>query len=441
LQLESNDLSSPNHDILWTGAQVYMALSKPRFTPSMPPDSLYYLTNFMEAIDWVVERNHDLLDADELAFAAMFKGLPVPAQALLVRLIMRRGDLFRRSRINYPEIGDVDGALAPLLKLNWIDSEPGIALDELFRLATRKELARHFPILRTRASKWEAYQQLSVRCTDVATFGQWMATEEPVYRVRIAWVITRFRLLFFGTFHQEWSEFVLEQLGIFKFESVEIDHDSRPFVSREDIESFYSLHDCREAFHGGAPMTEVLWLLPEGRLETDWLLEHRERLRFRIGEALERDDDVETALLLYEDCRYQEARVRRALILERQKRYIEAAAAIQAALRDRPTEAEVQKLERIASRVDNHRSGRSKVRGRIAHSSTTLQRCQRLTVLKEGGCYFVVADILGANGNISDAGQYIESSEVETPSRPCTFTDSTTACRSLAERPLTRTTG
>jgi hypothetical protein len=81
-----------------------------------------------------------------------------------------------------------------------------------------------------------------------------MSTEEPLYRVRVVSMATRFRLLFFGTFRQEWSEFVLAQLGIFKFEPVAIDHDSRPFASRNDIECFYAVYDCREAFHRGAPM-------------------------------------------------------------------------------------------------------------------------------------------------------------------------------------------
>ncbi len=339
----------------------------------MTPDPLYYLSNFKEAIAWVVERNRDLLNAEELAFVDQFTALAVPAQALLVRLIMRRGDLFRRSRINYPEIGDCDCALAPLLELRWIDAEPGLPLDELFRLATRKELALQFPVLRGRASKWEAYEQLSVRHNEIATFGQWMASEEPVYRVRIASMVTRFRLLFFGTFHQEWSEFVLAQLGIFKFEQVEIDHDSRPFASRADIDCFFALHTCREAFHSGASMSDVLWLFPEGGLETDWLLEHRERLRFRIGEALERDDDVETALLVYEECRYPEARVRRALILERQGRYDEAAIVVQRALSDRPTEAEAQRLERIAARLHKHQPDATKKRRRAVQSAMTFQ--------------------------------------------------------------------
>jgi len=175
----------------------------------MTPDPLYYLSNFKEAIAWVVERNRDLLNAQELAFTQEFMALPVPAQALLVRLVMRRGDLFRRSRINYPEIGGLDSALAPLLGLRWIDPDPGVSFDEFFRLSTRKELAKAFPTLRSRAAKWKAYEQLSVRHNEVATFGQWMATDEPVYRVRTASMATRFRLLFFGNFHQEWSEFVL----------------------------------------------------------------------------------------------------------------------------------------------------------------------------------------------------------------------------------------
>jgi hypothetical protein len=206
----------------------------------MTPDPLYYLSNFKEAIAWVVDRHRDLLTAEELAFASTFEALAVPAQALLVRLIMRRGRLFRRSKINYLEIGEFDAALTPLLQLRWMDAQPGISLEELFRLSTRQELASRFPILRSRASKWEAYEKLCVHRTEVATFAQWMATDEPVYRVRIASMATRFRLLFFGTFHQDWSQFVLAQLGIFKFEQIEINQESRAFASRRDIDCLYA---------------------------------------------------------------------------------------------------------------------------------------------------------------------------------------------------------
>ena len=335
----------------------------------MTPDPLYYLSNFKEAISWVVERNQDLLTGDELAFASTFAGLPIAAQALLVRLVMRRGNLFRRSRINYPEIGDLDSALSPLMALGWIDSEPGLSLQELFRLSTREELARQFPVLCSGVSKRDAYQVLSTPCAEVATFGQWMATAEAVYRVRIAPLVMRFRLLFFGTFHQEWSEFVLAQLGIFKFEEIELNHDSRPFTCRTDIECFYALYECREAFNSRASLDRVLWLLPEHAVETEWLRDRREKLRFSIGQALEREGDVETALLLYEECSYPDARVRLALLLERQGRRDEAAAVVRNALSHGPGEAETQKLERIAARLRKHDTGGVHVRRKVVPPS------------------------------------------------------------------------
>jgi hypothetical protein len=116
-----------------------------------------------------------------------------------------------------------------------------------------------------------------------------------------------------------------------------------------------------------------LWALPEDPLQSEWLTDHQEKLRFKIGEAIERAGDVDTALLLYEGAKHPEARVRRALILERQGRYSEAALVVESALADRPTGAEIQKLERIAARVSKDRSAAMKVRRRSVHTSMPLQ--------------------------------------------------------------------
>ncbi|MFC4311586.1 hypothetical protein ACFPN2_20980 [Steroidobacter flavus] len=97
---------------------------------------------FRQAIAWVVTRNHDLLSTAERAFATGFEALPVPAQALLARLSMRRGALFRRSKIRYAEIEPLDEALSALIEIGWVDARPKLALTDLFRLATRAELAR-----------------------------------------------------------------------------------------------------------------------------------------------------------------------------------------------------------------------------------------------------------------------------------------------------------
>ena len=60
-------------------------------------------------------------------------------------------------------------------------------------------------------------------------------------------VCERFRLMFFGNLHQDWSEFVLADLGVFQYESVPFDAASRAFQSRADVDRYLALHACRAA--------------------------------------------------------------------------------------------------------------------------------------------------------------------------------------------------
>ncbi len=46
------------------------------------------------------------------------------SSALLVRMIMRKGDLFRSSKLDYEEIGCPHAAAAPLARLGWLDDPP-----------------------------------------------------------------------------------------------------------------------------------------------------------------------------------------------------------------------------------------------------------------------------------------------------------------------------
>src|SRR5690606_35585313 len=89
--------------------------------PGMPPE-LYYLSNFHKGLNWLVERYADLLDETERAFIERFTGLAQSSQALLVRMIMRKGPHFRNSRLEYPEIGCARDAAAPLLDAGWLDT-------------------------------------------------------------------------------------------------------------------------------------------------------------------------------------------------------------------------------------------------------------------------------------------------------------------------------
>ena len=79
--------------------------------PALAP--FYYLKNFELVLATILGRYADLLLENELKFIGEFTRAPLNSRALLVRLVMRRGDLFRASKVVYAEIGDTRAAAAP----------------------------------------------------------------------------------------------------------------------------------------------------------------------------------------------------------------------------------------------------------------------------------------------------------------------------------------
>jgi len=114
--------------------------------PAFPPlpDPFYYLANFLFVLDWVQARYADLLSDNEHRFIEDFRALPRGSQALLTRMIMRKGDLFRTDKLRYEEIGDAKNAVVALLEHGWVQGDPPVTLQELFKLHTKAELAPAF---------------------------------------------------------------------------------------------------------------------------------------------------------------------------------------------------------------------------------------------------------------------------------------------------------
>lgn len=337
------------------------------------PDPWYYLRNFEEAIACVLARSCDLLSPSERQFAQEFTGLPMPARALLVRLVMRQGDLFRRSAINYEGIVDLEGAINSLIGIGWFDPSPKLTVDELFRLCTRAELAIRFRELRSRSvTKADAYVSCLEQYPQSMTWVEWLQSDEPFYRVTIAPMVSCFRWLFFGS-DRPWSEFVLADLGIFKYEPVPFDENSRPFNTREEVEFFYapaSLRGCsarRKVACGSpraasAPCTNV-----------PWLSARRDRVQFQIGQVAEGGGDCDLALHIYALCESAEARVRQARLLERLAPFGEAEAVVARVLMQSSDEAELQKIRRIDVRLRRHRGERVRTTVRSKISMTDLE--------------------------------------------------------------------
>lgn len=321
---------------------------------SAPLDpSLYYLTNFHRALDWIDERYADLLDAEEARFIADFRQLPLPSQALLVRLVMRKGPHFRAGKLRYAEIGDIPQAAAPLLALGWLSDEQPLALEELLPLLLKDELLTRFrdDLPRTPLKKAELYEHLHAYHGQVQPFEAWYPRLDRLYSLMLTPLCDRLRLLFFGNLQQDWSEFVLADLGIFRYESVPFTADSRAFRRRDELEAYIYLWNGTVRFEAGEPIADLLAELGGFHSDNPYLQARHGRLLYRMAHQLEREGELDAALALYQRTTAEGARQRRIRVLERLQRFEEAHALVQAALATPESDGELQLVERARTRL------------------------------------------------------------------------------------------
>jgi hypothetical protein len=317
------------------------------------PPALYYLSNFRSALRWLLDRYRDLLSDAEHAFVEEFTALPWASQALLVRLIMRKSQHFRASKIRYAEINSIERAVGPLVSLQWIDPRPLLEIADLFRIARRTEIAEIFPDAPRSVPKKELLELLKTSQREPRCFEEWRGSvAERVYFVSIAPLCTQLRLLFFGNFRQDWSEFVLADLGIFNYETVGFSADSRAFQSRKDIEDFFALYECRRQLYDEAPLADVLARIPRARLDHEWLESRRDKLIFQIAREFERSGEQQQALNLYAGCGHPGARLRAVRSLEMSGRAAEAHQMAVGAAAQPESAAEAQKLSRVIGRLE-----------------------------------------------------------------------------------------
>lgn len=385
------------------------------------PDLFYYLENFRHVVTWVGSRHHDLLDNRERMLIEKFSALPQSAQALLVRMVMRKGELFRHSKLRYAEIGDIATPAALLAEQGLIDAQPSLSLADVFGLLRKEELQAVFAhalgqdkaaTLKS-ARKDELLAQLQEKFPEAQPLDAWHTDfGDTVYQLLHADIYDRLRLMFFGNLHQDWSEFVLTDLGLLKYEAVDISAASRAFPQRADVDTYLHLWACRERLEAGEDPRAVLADIPGGNFigspleefssrrpagnsvergsgvspttapaanggvglgapgikpdlqeapadslrscspfTNPWLEERRGKLLFAIGQQLEREKDLGAALAVYQASSWPEARIRAIRVLEQSGQHADAYALAMALREASPREEEAQQLARILPRL------------------------------------------------------------------------------------------
>ena len=321
----------------------------------LAPD--YYLTNFRFMLDWVWERYADLLSAEEQGFIQSFKQLERDAQCLLVRLSSRKGPLFRCDKLNYSEIASIDIAAQQLVAAELLQTHTPIDLETLANTLTKPELLALFGQQLTglkHARKEILMQTLAVELTEQRTWLDWTDNQFGA-----AWyldnknIISNLLLLFFGNAYQDLTEFVLQDLGLFRYENYPIDHQHRLFKSREELEQYQQLVQLREQLEMDCSIDTLIKIAEQlpGICANEKLQRRRAKLCNQIAYEFERAGEQSIAIALYEQSHLPPARERRIRLLEKQGKYTEAWDLLTLLLEQPLDEQELQVAQRMAPRL------------------------------------------------------------------------------------------
>lgn len=317
-------------------------------------DPFYYLSNFRQVLAWLRERYSDVLCNEELAFVEGFATLDRAAQALLVRMIMRKGPLYRASKLIYGEIGATEVAVAPLLQRGWVVDQHPISLAQLFEVLGKAELYqrfRHHGLL-SGARKAQWLEQLGEHYLEERPFAQWWPElGDALYALQIRSLCERMRLLFFGNLYQDWSEFVLADRGIYRYEQVHLSPESRSLHHASHIDQYMVLHDARQALEAGQERDPLVAKVLSLQLDNPWLRGRRDKLLFQMGYLYEREGRLDQALAIYQASTFAESRARQVRVLERLGCFEQAVELAQSALQAPRNGAERQQLQRMLPRL------------------------------------------------------------------------------------------
>ena len=318
----------------------------------------YYLANFHRLAEFVVDTYRDILTPEERQWYASLQAAPESAQRLYIRLLTRKGSVFRLSRLRYPEIDDLQHAAGLLETRGLADVTPPSDLPSLLAAFTKPELLDLFEVSTGRSrSRAELVQQ-------------WLSSDGSE-RDRLVELLQRadewitlfghhhwnvFRLSFFGNLYQDSSEFVLQELGTVRYESYRLDSNARAFSTRGQLSAHLRYFECEALFETvdskqADQLLDLIRQLPAMINGDDHLQRRVDRYRNRIARQLERLGRYTDALALYAQSLHPPARERRIRIYLKQGEH-DGARQLLANLREQPfNDAEVQVGERLQTQL------------------------------------------------------------------------------------------
>ncbi len=320
-------------------------------------DPLYYLRNAESVVDWCLSHYADLLTAEELEQLACWIALPEQARALLVRMVMRKGDLFRGDKLSYDEIPLLIPSLQALVAAGLVNDSPKISAEQMASVLVKQEIWQWLFDLDKQAklNKQLSKAALLAHLADLddglakTPAMWWPEGVQSILRLQVDGLFERLRLLFFGNLHQQWSEFVITELGYQTYEQVPIVAELRAFQKREEIEYYCHLHELGRRLEQQESLISLLVDVPKDH-QVLWLQERLQHLLFGIGHYAERQGDIDAALQLYRRSGTNAAKVRELRVMEKHGELEQTYALARQYIEQTRQPATVMLLQRVAAR-------------------------------------------------------------------------------------------
>lgn len=302
----------------------------------------YYVGNFLAILDFVDSHYDDVLTLDEKTFSRTFRSLSLDARRLYVRLMSRKGPLFRSDTLVYNEIDDIEGAAEELVQKGFLEVNGPWELEHELVLLRKPEVLKlisccaqsSHPVPSTTALKAlrrDQLVELAMAIPNQHEVRDYLRGLFHLYRPLKEREILIYRLLFFGNLYQDLTEFVVTDLGHVRYESYMIRKKDRLFRSREVLEHTFRLIELNDAFYqtvegrsvneidANALLSLIEYLPEQGAVEEDpGLRRMRDNLINGVARHLERIGNHGQALHLYRLAALPPSRERQVRILERQ---------------------------------------------------------------------------------------------------------------------------
>lgn len=264
-----------------------------RPTPELAPD--YYHKNFQLLLDHALGIYGDLLLEEELLWIDRFQSLSVSSQCLLIRMLSRKGEWFRSDKLVYEEIEDIQTSLIELEQQRLILLPASLSAKTLaHELLTKPEIVALFPSAGKSLPKATIIATLS---EEEINTGQLQFSCIQLLHAKLMPIFTA---LFFTNTQQDFTQFVLSDLGLNQFESYKLSRELRYFNHRDELDLLLQISELNNQYYEQRkPTLEQVnhWLgeLPPACTHND-INNKRSHLVNKLARDLERFEQYDSAV-------------------------------------------------------------------------------------------------------------------------------------------------